>query len=282
MPRQVEQAREALGARLRELRKDASLSGRQLGALTGWHFTKISKLENGKQHPSDEDLRAWCHHCHAPAEAADLITSARNVESMYLEWRRQTRAGLRRPQKAKTPAYENAKLFRIYEPALIPGLFQTAEYATAIMASFIAFHDVPDDLDQAVAARLERQRLLYAGDRHFQIVLEEQALHTRIGDTQTMAGQLDRLITLISLRRVSLAIIPSTAARHTTPTAGFWIFDDDMAQVETVSAEVTITQHREIALYAKKFELLHRSAITGSPARNLITRAISSLPTLDN
>jgi transcriptional regulator with XRE-family HTH domain len=277
VPRQVEQAREALGARLRELRTDAGLSGRQLAALARWHFTKISKLEGGKQHPSDNDLRAWCRHCQAPGEAADLIASAHSVASMYLEWRRQGRAGMRRPQKAKTPVYERARLFRIYEPALIPGLFQTADYATWIMARFIGFHDLPNDLDQAVAARLERQQLLYSGDRRFVVLLEEQALRTQVGGTQTMAGQLDRLITLMSLQRVSLAVIPAAAERHTTPAAGFWIFDDEAAQVETVSAELTITQYREVALYAKKFALLQRSAVTGPHARALITQAMAGL-----
>jgi transcriptional regulator with XRE-family HTH domain len=33
----VQQAREALGARLREIRKDATLSGRALAAAMGWH-----------------------------------------------------------------------------------------------------------------------------------------------------------------------------------------------------------------------------------------------------
>ena len=278
MPKQVQQAKEALGARMREIRNDASLSGRELAARAGWHFTKVSKLENGKQHPSDQDIREWCRLCHAEGEIADLITTARNIESMYVEWRRQTRAGLRRPQKARTPAYERAKLFRIYEPSLIPGLFQTAEYATAIMASVIDFHDIPNDLDQAVAARLERQRLLYAGDRRFAVVLEEQALRTRIGGIDTMAGQLDRLMTLMSLPRVSLGIIPSGAERHTTASAGFWIFDDAMVQVETVSAEITITQPREITVYAKKFDLLSRSAVTGPDARQLIMQALGELP----
>ena len=273
----MEQAREALGARLREIRIEAGLPGRALAALAGWHFTKVSKLENGKQHPSDADIHTWCRHCHAPGEAADLLASAHSVASMYLEWRRQGRAGMRRPQKAKTPSYERATLFRIYEPALIPGLFQTAEYATAIMTAFIGFHDLPNDLDQAVAARLERQHLLYTGKRQFRVVLEEQALRTRIGATQTMAGQLDRLITLMSLQRVSLAIIPATAPRHTTPTAGFWVFDEEMAQVETVSAELTITQYREVALFAKKFELLQRSAGAGARARALITQALADL-----
>jgi len=273
LPRQLQQAREALGGRLREIRRDASLSGRELAALAGWHFTKVSKLENGKQHPSDSDLRLWCTHCRAAEELADLIAAAHNVESMYIEWRRQMKFGLKRPQEARTPAYERARLFRIYEPALIPGLFQTAEYATALMTKVIEFFDIPDDLDHAVAARLERQRLLYSADRRFQIVLEERALRTRVGSPDTMAGQLDRLLTLMNIPRVALGIIPDMAERLTTPAAGFWIFDDETVQIETVSAEITITQHREIALYAKKFDLLSRSTVTGARARALIIAA---------
>jgi transcriptional regulator with XRE-family HTH domain len=278
VPRQLEQAREALGGRLREIRHDAGLSGRELAAQAGWHFTKVSKLENGRQHPSDTDIRDWCRHCHAPEEASGLIATAHSVESMYIEWRRQMKFGLKRPQQARTPGYERTRLFRIYEPGLIPGLFQTAEYATALMTGVIEFHDIPDDLDQAVAARLERQRLLYSGDRRFHVVLEQQALRSRVGTPETMAGQLDRLLALMGIGRVTLGIIPATAGRHTTPAAGFWIFDDETVQLETVSAELTITQHREVALYAGKFDLLAKSAVTGPAARNLIIAAQSDIP----
>ncbi|HEY5986671.1 MAG TPA: helix-turn-helix transcriptional regulator, partial [Streptosporangiaceae bacterium] len=45
----AKQAREALGARLRELRQDAGLSARALAAATGQHFTRVSKIEHGVQ-----------------------------------------------------------------------------------------------------------------------------------------------------------------------------------------------------------------------------------------
>ena len=48
MTNEIQQAREALGYRLRDIRLDARMSGRQLAALTGWHFTKISKIEHGR------------------------------------------------------------------------------------------------------------------------------------------------------------------------------------------------------------------------------------------
>jgi transcriptional regulator with XRE-family HTH domain len=280
LSREVQKAKEDFGARLREIRKESGLSGRELAALTGWHFTKVSKLENGRQNPSDDDVRTWCRDCRSEEEIPDLLASLRNIESMYVEWRRQTRAGLKRPQKAKLPVYERTKLFRVYEPGLIPGLLQTAGYASVIMKHFIAFHNIPDDLDQAVAARIERQRVLYSGDRRFHIVLEQQALRTRVGDSDTMAGQLDRLITLMSLQRISLGIIPSAAERHTWPSPGFWIFDEGLVQVETVTAELTVTQYREIAVYAKRFSLLQRSAVYGHEARALIAEALAEASTM--
>ncbi|WP_405137599.1 helix-turn-helix domain-containing protein [Nocardia sp. NBC_01388] len=48
------------GPRLRELRRDAGLTGRKLADSAGWHESKTSKIEYGKQTPSEADLRAWC------------------------------------------------------------------------------------------------------------------------------------------------------------------------------------------------------------------------------
>jgi transcriptional regulator with XRE-family HTH domain len=82
-----QQAKQALGARLREIRKDAKLTGRVLAAICGWHFTKVSRLEHGIQSPSEEDLAEWCHACEAADQVDDLITCVRAIESMYVEWR---------------------------------------------------------------------------------------------------------------------------------------------------------------------------------------------------
>ncbi|MGH3866762.1 MAG: hypothetical protein ACRDQ4_11605 [Pseudonocardiaceae bacterium] len=55
------------------------------------------------------------------------------------------------------------------------------------------------------------------------------------------------------------------------------MFDNRMAMVETYSAELTITQPRELALYAKAFALLHRSSMYGNPTRDLIAKALADL-----
>ena len=98
MTDEIQQAREALGYRLGDIRKDARVSGRQLAALAGWHFTKVSKIEHGRSMPSEADIELWCFHCGAESQIADLTATARGIEKMYIELKRLLRAGTARYQ----------------------------------------------------------------------------------------------------------------------------------------------------------------------------------------
>lgn len=276
MSSSVQQAREALGRRFRDLRKDAGLSGRDLAGLAGWHSSKVSKIEYGKQAPSDDDIRVWCEYAGATDEMADLLATARNIEAMYVEWRRVVGTGTRRRQEVSQELEAQTKLMRWYEPTLVPGILQTAEYAAAILAPLIEFYDIPDDLEAGVGARMERQQILYRGDHRFHLLLAEQVLYTRVGSTDVMAGQLDRLLAVISLTRVCLGIVPARS-QYRVPTHNFIMFDDRLVHVETVSAELAISQPREIAVYLKAFRELSEQAMYGSAMRELITNALADV-----
>ncbi len=271
----VHQAKEALGHRLRAIRKDAGLTGRQLGLLAGWPSSKVSKIEYGKQAPTEDDIRLWCLHCSADNELADLIATVRHIEAMYVEWRRMLGTGTKRRQVASINLEAQTRLFRWYEPVLVPGILHTAEYASVIMGRVIEFYGIPDDLEAGVAARMQRQQILYRGDHRFHFILAEQALRTVVGGAEVMAGQLDRLFTILSLPRVSLGIIPS-GTEYRVPTNQFIMFDDRVIHVETISAELTISQPREIALYTKAFHELSRIAEYGQGAKALIRRALAA------
>jgi transcriptional regulator with XRE-family HTH domain len=274
----AKQAQEALGVRLRELRRDAGLTGRALAAALGWHFTRVSKLEHGVQAPTDTDIHDWCRACRADDQVPDLLATLRTVESAYLEFRRQARAGMKRVLGAHTVAlYDRTTLFRIYEHNVIPGLFQTADYSAAMLAFWIQFLETPNDLDAAVAARMERQRVLYQRDKRFVVVLEEQALRTWFGTAETQTGQLDRLLAVMSLPTVSLGIIPMMTERPAVASAGFWIFDNFLAALETPTASIEVTRPQEIELYARMFDRLLAAAIHGKAARALITKTLEDL-----
>jgi transcriptional regulator with XRE-family HTH domain len=272
----AQQALIALGQRLEDIRKDAGLSARALAARAGWHESKCSRLQSGKATPSAADIHAWTLHCGVPELAPDLIEAARGVEGMYVEWRRRTRAGLRHVQQAGAQLYERTRSFRIYEPGVVPGLLQTPTYATALMGAIIAFQKIFDDTEAAVAVRIERQRVLHQGGT-FAFLMEESALRARVADDEVMAGQLGHLLQAASLPSVSLGIIPASARRGMWPVEGFWILDEDRVLVELVTAEINVTQPREVDLYARTFTELCAIAAYGSAARALITAAIDSL-----
>jgi transcriptional regulator with XRE-family HTH domain len=86
-------ARQAVAERLRDLRRSAGLTVTELGAACGWHHAKTSRIENARTGPSAKDITAWCRATGADMLAADLITQSLNAESMYSEWRDQTRGG---------------------------------------------------------------------------------------------------------------------------------------------------------------------------------------------
>ena len=272
------EAQRALGARLREIRRDAGLSGRALAAATRQHFTRVSKIEHGVQPPTDKDIRDWCRACDAEEQVPDLIATARVVESAYLEFRRQARAGMKRVVGAHTlTLYERTSQFRIYEHNVIPGLFQTAAYCAAMLSFWIGFLETPADLDAAVAARMERQKVIFEAGKRFAVVLEEQALRTWFGTAEVQAGQLGRLLEMMSVPTVSLGIVPLMTERTGVASAGFWVFDDSLVALETPTASIEVTRPQEVELYARMFEHLRGAAVFGAAARGLIIRALGEL-----
>ncbi|GAB0105209.1 helix-turn-helix transcriptional regulator [Nocardia sp. JMUB6875] len=250
------------------------MSGRVLAEQAGWHESKVSKIEHGIRPASEADIRTYCEILDASEQLPDLLATVRNIDSAYVEWRRVLSAGTKRGQHALTKLSERTKLMRVYQPYVVPGLLQTADYARAILRQAIDFYRIPDDLEDGVAKRLERQRILYSGDRRFHILMGEQALRTGVADEGVMTGQLDRLIAVIGLPRVTFGIVPAESYCP-APATNFVMYDRSMVTVEGVTAELKVTQPREIAIYGRAFNMLASQSVTGEAARRLIRAAIS-------
>ncbi len=271
-------ARAQVAQRLRELRSDAGITGGELAARCGWTHSKSSRIENARTPPTPEDIRRWCTACDAPGQAADLIAQSRDAESLYTEWRRRVRAGLRQLQDSYVALYQATETFRVYSPTLVPGLLQTEGYARALLSKNARFLDVPDDGPSAAAARLERSRIIHERGRRFVFAVEESTLYYRLGDADAMAAQLGHLLTAGALPAVSLGIIPAgTEDREIWPQEVFHIHDDTLVLVELLTAQVKVTQPSEVALYLKAFEQLRSMAVYGAEARALVVKAIDAL-----
>jgi transcriptional regulator with XRE-family HTH domain len=273
----VDEARNALGLRLRELRNTAGITGRQLAESLSWPASKVSKLENGRQTPTDEDIRGWTSVTGSEAEAGALLASLHTLEIQHAEWQRQITTGLRPHQREIAGLDAKTRFFRAFESTFIPGLLQTAEYAKHRFAQSITVFKVKNDVSEAVQARVKRQEILYRPDKRFHFVLTEAALRYRLCPPEVMLGQLDRLMSFAALPNVRLGIIPFETAYVVAPAHGFWLLDNDRVMVETFSAELNLTQPQEIELYAGIFKQMAGAASYGRSARATIMRVIDNL-----
>ncbi|WP_329370134.1 helix-turn-helix domain-containing protein [Streptomyces sp. NBC_01483] len=271
-------AREAVAGRLKELRADTGITGPELALRCGWSHPKTYRIEGARTPPSADDIRRWCEACDAGGQADDIIAQSRTAESMYMEWRRKVRTGLKQLQNSYVPLFKSTQMFRVYSPTMVPGLLQTEGYAAGLMSSITRFRGIPNDVADAVAARLERSRIIHEPGRRFVMVVEEPVFYYQLGDQEAMAAQLGYLLTAGALPSVSLGIIPNaTRERPMWPQEVFHVYDETLVSVELLAAHVQVTQPSEIALYVKAFEQLRSMAVYGTEARALILRAIEAL-----
>ena len=249
----------------------------------GWRQPKVSRIENGLQLPAEEDIKAWA--AAVGAEPGPLLALRRKASAEYGIWKdRIAGAGSPAAFQDELRALEASctQLLAEYQPALVPGLLQTAAFMRE-MADGEEFLDengiTPDTLGPLIAAKLRRQAILYEGGREVVHVLGEAVLRTRVGRVtiDTMRGQLEHLAETATLPGHELGVVPFGVASPVAPASGFVLYDDDLAVVETLGGRLQISDPDLVARYARWLELLRQAAVTGAEAADMCRRAANEL-----
>ena len=266
-----------LGARMRAVREQAGMSGlelaRALGA--GWRQPKVSKIESGTQVPTEDEIVAW-----ATAVGTDpepLLRLRHKAAAEYGPFRdRIAGAGGPAAFQDQLGALEASctTLLGEYQPALVPGLLQTAAFMREMAddEEFLEENGIlPTNLGQLIAAKIRRQSILYEGSRRIVHVVGEAALRTRIGKVtvETMKGQLAHLAETATLPGHEFGVVPFAVASPVAPASGFMLYDTDMAVIETLAGRLQITEPDLVTRYARWLDLLLDAAVTGAEAASL-------------
>ncbi|MDX6335914.1 MAG: hypothetical protein QOG05_3254 [Streptosporangiaceae bacterium] len=251
------------GAELRRARSAAGLSQDQLGQRLGYSGAQVGKVEMGERAPS-QDFAQGCDV--ALPEAGGLFARiyqlARRWDGGYPSWFTEWVESERR-----------ATSLCWWEPLLIPGLLQTADYARAILA--VGTGTTEDKLSDLVAARLERQTIFErATPPTFWVVLDEAVLHRLIGSRQIMYGQLVHLADASCRPNITVQIVPAEVGAHAGLLGGFAIagFDGSPSTVymETPDQGQTTELPSVVGKLSLSFDTLRADALPRGASRDLI------------
>ncbi|MFI5819440.1 helix-turn-helix domain-containing protein [Streptomyces rishiriensis] len=268
----------ALGARLRGLRTEAGLTGAVLAQRAGVGQPTVSKVENGRMVPSldvlgrlllaldlDESATREVRELLVAVEAAPDAVEVNEVAPLGT---------------VLDDAVRSARLVRSFQCVVLPAMLQSAEYARHVFAS--APSSTPEAVGRAVAARVERQSLLYEPGRESVFVLTEAVLRTWPGDPSLMLAQFDRLLAVESLSTVRLGVIPWRRAVPVMPRHGFTLCDQRAVVVEAFRGERVVDDSDEIAAYEETFRRFEEAAIFGREARALLVRVMREFQELED
>jgi transcriptional regulator with XRE-family HTH domain len=265
-----------LGAELRNLRKQAGLSGKALGAILGSSQASISRAEMGQRLVSPDEIARWSQAAGAdPEETERLLRLGRAARVQLRSWWDVHAGGLARRQQEVAGLEAVSTRICNYQ-IVIPGLLQTANYAQRALT--LADVSGQGGISAAVAARMHRQEVLYDQAKIFEYVLPESALRWRLTDDAGMRAQADRLVSVDSLPNVTLGILPLGITPPTLPSAGFVIYerqDDPLVLIETLTDELLFGEERAVSAYRDAFARMLAAAVTGTAAHELIRDVMS-------
>ncbi len=275
--------RRRLGRELCKLREEAGLTGKQAAAQTGLQQSQITHLELGQvKYPKPEQILRLL---------KEYGVTDRSQLETILSWAEQTKskpywgkyAGLTAHHEMYLGLEEEAKVLRVYEPLVIPGLLQTEAYTRALIVGRIP-GATDTFIDNRVKLRAERQqRLLYGDDplKKLKVIIAEEAFLRPVGGRDTMVEQLEHLKKMNSHDLIELYVVPlsngvtALAAPFTVIT--FWHdLDQEAVYMETPAGELWC-EGQGVQNYEAVFETLIDSAVAAVDTVGVIDAAIQRL-----
>jgi transcriptional regulator with XRE-family HTH domain len=272
--------RRRLAAELRRLRIAAELTiqdvARELECSTG----KISRVEKGLVAARIQDVR----------EMLDLYGIRGSHREFLLDLVRQSRkkawwhaySDVVPPGSAQFYGLEDgASTIQEYCAVLVPGLFQTENYAAALIG---AVRDAPEIPKRRIELRMQRQRLLTRDDPPLvDVVLHELVLRNTMNGRNDTVEQLMRLVELAELPHVTIRLLPMAAGPHETFGTHFTIFSFVSAEDPTVvyheqpTRNSLFDQADEVAWYCRAFATAVELALTPECSIDFICATAKSL-----
>lgn len=273
--------RRRLSAELRKLRaarvRDETQGGGQVRTTAewidiqlGWSKGKFARMERGAwERPNPRDVKDILDLFGVTDEAYrdELMTLAK--QGRERGWWHPYKGALSEAYQTYIGLEAEAASVHAFQLAVVPGLLQIAEYARELSAR--GPHEISDpEVARQVEVRVARQELLTRTDDPLRLwaIIDEGALRRPIGTPEVMRAQMEHMLELARLAKVTLQVVPSYVGAHPGTLGSFSLLefphDDDLeaAYIETIAGELFIEEPDQVKGYQVAFQRLTAYALT--------------------
>ncbi|MCX4725154.1 helix-turn-helix transcriptional regulator [Streptomyces sp. NBC_01306] len=274
-----------LGGELLRMREASDLrQSHAADALTA-SVAKVAKIERGLVPVRDPDVRALCHLYgnEDPGSINRLLALAktdRERRKAHGWWNQY-------PQLQAMGEYvaleDIATLVRTWQPNIVPGLLQTADYARALAVGNGSWSDL-DEIDPFVESRMARKARL-VGDHPLELwaVVGEGCLRQLVGGREVMREQLGHLLDMTRRPHVKLQVVPYLAGAHPGMTSAFTIVSFaepgalDVVHMDTTSTTLWLEDDTDAAHHGQLFERITRLGLAQRNSVRLVESILKEL-----
>jgi hypothetical protein len=272
-----------LGAHLRRLRERAGISREDAGYHIRASGSKISRMELGRVSFKERDvIDLLMFYGVDDSEERDSLIQLTREANATPWWQKYQDA---------TPDWFNlyvgleeaAQLIRVYEVQFVPGLLQTEDYARAVVMQGAPGLE-PEEVERRVALRLGRQKLLTKDSPpRLWAIVDEAALRRPMGGKDVLAGQIQRLMYLVSEPNITLQVMPFKYGGHAAEGGAFHIMRfpeadlPDMVYVEYLTGALYIEKPEEVERYAAVMERLSVAGTSPERTREILAGLLKEI-----
>jgi transcriptional regulator with XRE-family HTH domain len=281
--------RELLIQELKRLRADKQETQEQVAHARDWSVSKFTRIENGNSPISKSDLEGLLRYYGVENQSRidELVGWARGARQSG--WWTKFYHGDDKAFEAYLGWEDGASSIRMFQGLVIPGLLQTEAYTRALMATY---NLKPEEIDEAVELRLERQRKIAERGPEQYYILDETVIRRPVADV--LPDQLSHLRRVAEKPAVTIRIIPYLRGIHFGLKGSFVLLGfagrlDDVLYLEgarrgdlligereAIGPGAPDTEHlgAELATYQDGFNNLLEIALEPDPSLQLIDEAL--------
>ena len=278
--------RQELGTELRRMRQAAGLKQPDMARRLGLSQAKVSRLETGTYRPDVDVVRAWLDLVRPDdSDRQRLLALANAAQTDDVGWREFYRGSVTAGQRRLSRQDAVAWRIRNFEPFEIPGPFQDAGYARQVLLASRLGDD--EDVDEAVAMRLERGRALRApGAPEYRVVLTEAALRFRPTnvDRATHQDVLRELLAGAEAPNITVQVIPADAPITRIARSAFMLSDfppetgePTVVDIDLDVVDITMSRPDDIAQYERVWRRMTLAALDPDESRAFVAGLIERL-----